>query len=98
MQCPVCRAENGDEASCRRCKADLSLCQNVRKQQLAMLGRVADAIATHASETAVTIAAEAVRVKADAESFRWSAIASLLARDFPAAWKHYHQWKTLTSR
>ena len=93
MKCPVCRAENGEEPNCRRCKADLSMCQAVLRRRSQAFALAGAAMLAGRSAEAVEHANETKRLKADAESERWLAMTSLMARDFPTAWASYQRWK-----
>ena len=84
MQCPVCRAENTD-ATCRRCKADLTLLAQLEHARADALAQAADSAAAGNGEQALRHAETAHRLREDRDSWRWMAVASLLMRDFARA-------------
>jgi hypothetical protein len=85
MRCPVCRAENAEDATCRRCKADLSLLVTLEQARRAALGDAMRAAAAGDGAKALTHAEAAHQLRPDAESWRWLAVAHLLQRDFDGA-------------
>src|SRR5262245_44814493 len=85
MRCPVCKAENAEDATCRRCKADLSLLMEVEQTRGHELARAAQAASDGDGPATLLHAESAHRLKADAESWRWLAVGSLLVRDFGLA-------------
>jgi len=85
MRCPVCRAENADDATCRRCKADLSLLVALEESRRQALAEAAGAAASGDAGQTLVHAEAAHRLRADTDSWRWLAIGSLLARDFGLA-------------
>jgi hypothetical protein len=89
MRCPVCKADNTQGPSCRRCKADLSLLfalEDARRQRLQAArqhlaqGRWADAARS---------AARADQMRTDEESRALRAVAHLLQGQLAAAWACY---------
>lgn len=85
MRCPVCRAENAEDAACRRCKADLTLLVAVEQARRAALAESAHAAAIGDADAALERAREAHRLRRDAESWRALAVGYLLRRDFQQA-------------
>jgi len=85
MRCPVCRAENAEDAICRRCKADLSLLVTLEQARRHALAEAAHAAAAGDGERTLRHAEIAHRLRADRESWRWLAVAYLLLRDFGRA-------------
>ena len=73
LRCPACGAGGNREATCRRCKADLSLLEDLERSRAEARACREDARQAHA-------------LRAGADSARWLAVGSLLARDFDAAW------------
>src|SRR5438093_11568024 len=59
LRCPVCRAENTQGPSCRRCKADLSLLFALEEQRRQALGTARDAAARGAWRDFLAAAARA---------------------------------------
>jgi ubiquinone biosynthesis protein UbiJ len=84
VRCPVCRAENV-EATCRRCKADLSLLLTLEQARQHALAQAANAAASGDGQAALQFAEDAHSLRRDPESWRWLAVASLLLRDYPRA-------------
>ncbi|MBI2806163.1 MAG: hypothetical protein HYX68_14370 [Planctomycetes bacterium] len=85
MRCPVCKAENALDVTCRRCKADLSLLVTLEDSRAYALAEAAQAAAAGDAGQTLVHAEAAHRLRADAESWRWLAVGSLLARDFNLA-------------
>ncbi len=85
MRCPVCKAENGEDATCRRCKADLSLLVTLEQARRAALADAARAAATGDGVHTLHYAEAAHRLRADRDSWRWLAVGGLLIRDFKLA-------------
>jgi hypothetical protein len=94
MRCPVCRAENADDAMCRRCKADLSLLVTLEEARRHALAEAAHAAAAGNAGQTLVHAEAAHRLRADAESWRWLAVGGLLARDFGLALACWRQAAT----
>ncbi len=84
MRCPVCRAEN-DDATCRRCKADLSLLVTLGQTRQHALAEAARSAAAGDGTQTLHHAEAAHRLRADRETWRLLAVAYLLLRDFPRA-------------
>jgi hypothetical protein len=89
MRCPVCKAENGQGPSCRRCKADLGLLFALEGQRARTLGEARDALARGWWRHAHECAARAHALRCDEESARLFAVAALLDGDFYEAWRRY---------
>jgi hypothetical protein len=85
MRCPVCKAENGEDATCRRCKADLSLLVTLEQARRHALACAAQATAAGDGEHALRHAEAAHRLRQDRDSWRSLAVAFLLRRDFRRA-------------
>ncbi len=85
MRCPVCRAENGMDTACRRCKADLSLLIAIEQSRSTALAESAFAAQHFDGESALHHAEKAHHLRADRDSWRRLAIAHLLRRDFERA-------------
>jgi hypothetical protein len=94
MRCPVCRAENAEDATCRRCKADLSLLVTLEQSRRQSLAEAATAAASGDGAQTLVHAETAHRLRADGESWRWLAVGSLLVRDFALALACWRQAKT----
>lgn len=94
MRCPVCRAENAEDATCRRCKADLSLLVTLEQSRRDAINRAMHAAAVGDGASTLQHAEGAHRLRADGESWRWLAVGGLLMRDFElalACWQHATQ-------
>ena len=92
MRCPVCRAEHVD-ATCRRCKADLSLLLTLEQSRQHALTQAANAAASGDGQAALQFAENAHHLCRDADSWRSLAVAHLLQRDFTnalACWRRVH--------
>jgi hypothetical protein len=86
MRCPVCKAENGQGPTCRRCKADLSLMVRLEECRNQLLAAAAGFLRAGQFTEARHAARRAHELRRDADSARLVALASLLLRDFAAAW------------
>jgi hypothetical protein len=84
MRCPLCRAEN-DDATCRRCKADLTPLFALDASRRHALDEAARAAAAGDGARTLKHAHAANRLRADQESARLLAIGYLLTRDFARA-------------
>lgn len=85
MRCPVCRAENAEDTSCRRCKADLSLLVTVEQARRSALTNAMQAAAAGNGVQTLVHAEEAHQLRPDNETWRWLAVGHLLSRDFAQA-------------
>jgi hypothetical protein len=85
MRCPVCRAENAECATCRRCRADLSLLVTLEETRRHALTQAARAAALGDGMRVLDYAEAAHRLRMDHESWRWLAVGGLLVRDFALA-------------
>jgi methylphosphotriester-DNA--protein-cysteine methyltransferase len=85
MRCPVCRAENAEEATCRRCKADLSLLVTLEQSRRSAIAEAMQAAATGDGARALAFAEAAHQLRPDHLTWRWLAVAHLLLRDFARA-------------
>jgi hypothetical protein len=94
MQCPLCKAENSQGPTCRRCKAELSLLFTLEEQRAAALARARELFDTGRAQEALTQARRAHTLRAGDDSLRLVAVTALMARDFATAWRC---WATLQS-
>ncbi len=85
MRCPVCRAENGLEPTCRRCKADLGLVVAVETQRQHALADAARCAQAGDGDGALHAAQLAHELRPGADSLRMTALGHLLRRDYPHA-------------
>jgi hypothetical protein len=98
LKCPVCRVENAQGPTCRRCKADLLMLFALEEQRGYLLNEARAAITTGRWAEALGPASEADALRRDEESLRLVAVAALLARDFSLAWRTYGLLKEDDSR
>jgi hypothetical protein len=96
LTCPACRASNDAGPACRRCRADLTLLFAVDAQRSAELTAGRTALAQGDADAAFASANRADELRRGADSARLAAVASLIKRDFAAAWKEYQQARSLT--
>jgi hypothetical protein len=89
MRCPVCKAENAQGPSCRRCKTDLSLLFAVEEQRRRILAEAHRCLQRGDWQAAREHIEDADWLRRDEKSQRLMAAAHLLARDFAAAWQCY---------
>jgi hypothetical protein len=89
LRCPVCRAENSQGPTCRRCKADLSLLFALEERRERLLAEARAALRAGRGVEALAAAGEADSLRRDEESLRLVAVAALLSRDFHLAWRAY---------
>lgn len=85
MRCPVCRAENAEDATCRRCKSDLSLLSALERSRHEALAHAAAAAGCGDGMRTLQYAEAAHRLRRDSESWRWLAVGGLLIHDFALA-------------
>lgn len=93
MRCPVCKADNSQGPTCRRCKADLSLLFALEKQRRRSLTEARRCLVRSDWREALEHIEDADWLRGDDESQRLSATAHLLGRDFAAAWQCYRNWR-----
>jgi hypothetical protein len=97
MRCPVCKAENAQGPSCRRCKADLALLFALEEQCERALAAARRCLAEGKWREAVSHAEEADKLRGDAESRRLLAVSHLLVRDFTRALTTYSLRRSASS-
>ncbi len=85
MRCPLCRAENGMETACRRCKADLTLVVAVEARRRRLLAEAARRALAGDGDAALHAARLAHELRPGADSWRLMAVGHLLRRDYPLA-------------
>ena len=89
LRCPVCKAENAQGPACRRCKADLSLLFRLGEQRDRFLAAAAESLRSGRFEDALADARRAHQLRRAEDSARLLALASLLLRDYAAAWGQF---------
>jgi hypothetical protein len=88
MQCPVCKAENTQGPTCRRCKADLSLLFRLETQHKRLLVEARRRLGVGDVDGAWTLATRADGLCRDDDSRRVLAVAALLAGNFEQALRY----------
>lgn len=86
MRCPVCKAENTQGPTCRRCKADLSLLFQLEDQRARTLTEARRLLSAARTDEAEELAVEANWLRSDEESRRMLALTRLMAGDFAGVW------------
>jgi hypothetical protein len=89
MPCPVCKAENSQGPTCRRCKADLSLLWQLERRREALLGSARECFRRGQWQNAERAALAAVRLRHGGDAGRLIALCRLFERDFSGAWQAY---------
>src|SRR5688572_9104619 len=88
LRCPVCKADNSQGPTCRRCRADLSLLFTLEEQREHAMAE-ARATLADAPARALREALRADQLRSDDASRRLVAVAAMLCRDFALAWRTY---------
>ena len=91
MRCPVCRAENAEELTCRRCRADLTLLAELEQARSCALAQAAGAALAGDGGGAVQHAETAHRLRPGPDTWRWLAVGYFLKRDFTRALAHHQR-------
>jgi hypothetical protein len=89
MRCPVCKVENAQGPSCRRCKADLSLLFGLEEERERALAAVRAEMAAGRWWAAHGEARRADHLRSDEESRRLRAVTAMMEGDFYEAWRCY---------
>jgi hypothetical protein len=89
LRCPVCRADNTQGPTCRRCKADLSLLFALEQQRARALQGARANLLQGRREEARALARLANHLRQDEESKRLLAVTALLCGDFQEALRMY---------
>jgi hypothetical protein len=93
MRCPVCKAENAEGPSCRRCKVELSLLWQLEARRVRLLADARRSLSVGAWRDASDSAAEAERLRSGGDARELLAAARQLGRDFAGAWTWYQAAK-----
>ena len=96
MRCPVCRADNSQPHTCRRCKADLSLLFTLAEQRAQALKAAGDYLRRGDLAHAQAFAAGAHALRQDDDSLQMLSLVHLLRRDFDSAWEYYRSRRALS--
>jgi len=94
VPCPCCKANNDAGPSCRRCKADLSLLFAVEADRTAALAEARRLAAVGRFGESLAALDRAAQLRHTPDVPRLRAAVLLLARDFPAALRAYHELAT----
>jgi methylphosphotriester-DNA--protein-cysteine methyltransferase len=97
IRCPLCKAENAEGPTCRRCKADLSLLFRLEEQRAWTMAEIRRLLAAGRIAEAFSQVLMAKWMRSDAESERMFALTRLLKRDFAGAWRRYRALGNLPS-
>ncbi len=89
ITCPCCKASN-DAATCRRCKADLSLLVAVADRRGFLLSQVGAEAADGKFADALRSLDEAESLRSGADARQLRAAVLLLSGEFSAAWAAYY--------
>jgi hypothetical protein len=98
MQCPVCRADNSEGPSCRRCRADLSLLWAIDDRRRHCLDAARRLLGQGHGEPALAQIEQAAALRQGADADQLAALAHLLSGNFGEAWRFYHQVRPVTPR
>jgi Flp pilus assembly protein TadD len=91
IPCPCCKASNDAGPACRRCKADLSLLFAVEADRAAAVEEARRLAAQSRFPDALSQLERAAQLRRGDDVSRLKAAVLLLARDFPAARRAYHE-------
>ena len=89
MQCPVCKAENAEGPTCRRCKADLSLLFRLEQQRERSCAGARRCLRDGRWRDAIRFTAEADGLRNDDDTPRLAALGYLFYRDFGLALRYH---------
>ena len=87
MPCPVCRADNEDRPTCRRCRADLSLLWAVEDQRREYLRSARGCLRRRQYEQALEQVRHANELRRGQDADQLAALAHLLGGNFAEALK-----------
>jgi hypothetical protein len=88
LSCPVCRAKNDIGPSCRRCRADLSLCFAVERQRECAIVTARRAAAQGDLTAAFAHVARGAQLRAGHDLTKLRAALHVLQGEFAHAWYH----------
>lgn len=94
VPCPCCKASNDTGPNCRRCKADLSLLFAVEEQRTAAVEEARQLAAAGQFPGSLAALDRAAQLRRGPDVPRLRAAVLILARDFPAALRAYHEQAT----
>lgn len=85
MRCPVCRADNEEKPTCRRCRADLSLLWAIEEQRDRCLQAARACLRLGRPMESLTHLRRAEALRSGEDAHQLAAVAHLLAGDFSQA-------------
>jgi hypothetical protein len=85
LRCPVCKAENVQGPTCRRCKADLSLLFQLEEARQHLLDGARREARAGCWQRFLSCVSQAHALRADEQTRRLRAVVRLLRRDYPGA-------------
>jgi hypothetical protein len=91
LRCPVCKADNAQGPTCRRCKADLSLLFALEAKRARAIAGARAALAEGRWEEARAQAKTADHLRHDDESKELLAVTALVCGDFHEAWRLHRE-------
>jgi hypothetical protein len=91
VPCPCCKASNDAGPLCRRCKADLSLLFAVDAERSSLIAAARASAADGRFSESLAALDRAAQLRRGPDVPRVRAAVLLLARDFPAALRAYHE-------
>jgi hypothetical protein len=91
LRCPVCKAENAQGPTCRRCKADLSMLFALEQKRMQAIAVLRAELAEGRWSEARARARMADHLRQDSESKELLALTALLCGDFHEAWRLHRQ-------
>jgi hypothetical protein len=95
--CPVCRASNDSPPTCRRCKADLTLCWTLASRREFHIASARAAMAKRDLDLAAHHLEQAEIIRAGNDLLRLRALLHLLRRDFDSALQSARLVRNLTT-
>lgn len=94
VPCPCCKANNDTGPNCRRCKADLSLLFAVDADRVGLVAEARRLAAQSRYPESLAALDRAAQLRTGSDVSRLRATVLLLAGDFPAALRAYHDLAT----
>jgi hypothetical protein len=94
VPCPCCKASNDTGPNCRRCKADLALLFAVDAERAALVVAARQLAAESRFAESLAALDKAAQLRRGPDVLRLRAGVLVLAREFPAALRAYHDLTT----
>lgn len=82
LRCPVCRADNAEPATCRRCRADLSMLWSLEARRQQLLTDCRAAVATGRGDEVLRLANGAHALRHGEDTRMYLTLGHLLERSF----------------